>query len=102
MQHVSGLEDLKQGDFTWEVESKVLPDGTIKPGRGIMLDAEFVPEIELLHPNAAYDNRRNIFGLHLEEVANQIGIPVRSVPTGFNVIVSRVFVEQDFDMWQLG
>lgn len=96
------VEYLKQGGFTWQQEPKVNPDGTITPGKGIMLNGELVPELELIHPNAAYDNRRNIFGLHTAKRANELGIPVRSVPTGFNVIVSRVFVEQDFDMWELG
>jgi len=93
---------LKQGGFTWQQEPVVNPDGTITPGKGIMLNGKLVPELQLIHPNAAYDNRRNIFGLHTAKRANELGIPVRSVPTGFNVIVSRVFVKQDFDMWELG
>jgi ABC-type transport system substrate-binding protein len=96
------VEYLKMGGFTWQVEPEVLPDGTIKAGRGIMLDGQLVPEIEMIHPNAAYDNRRNIFGLQIAKAANTLGIPLRNVPTGFNVIVSRVFDEQDFDMWSLG
>lgn len=96
------VEYLKQGGFTWEVEPAVNPDGTIKAGRGIKLDGQLVPEIEYIHPNAAYDNRRNIFGLQVSKAANTLGIPLRNVPTGFNVIVSRVFDEQDFDMWSLG
>jgi ABC-type transport system substrate-binding protein len=96
------VEYLKEGGFTWQQEPQVNPDGTITPGKGIMLNGELIPEIELIHPNAAYDNRRNIFGLHVAKRANTLGIPIRSVPTGFNVIVSRVFIEQDFDMWELG
>jgi len=96
------VEYLKQGGFSWEVEPEVLPDGTIKPGKGLMLNGVKVPEIELIHPNPAYDNKRNIFGLHVAKVLNEVGIPLRNVPTGFRVIVSRVFVEQDFDMWELG
>jgi len=96
------VEYLEMGGFTWEVKPEVLPDGTIKAGRGIKLDGQLVPEIEYIHPNAAYDNRRNIFGLQVSKAANTLGIPLRNVPTGFNVIVSRVFDEQDFDMWSLG
>lgn len=96
------VEYLKQGGFTWQVEPQVTEDGQVIPGKGIMLNGELVPEVELIHPNAAYDNRRNIFGLHVARRANTLGIPLRSVPTGFNVIVSRVFTEQDFDMWELG
>jgi len=96
------VEYLKQGGFTWDQEPQVTEDGKVIPGKGLRYNGELVKEIELIHPNAAYDNRRNIFGLHVAKRANLLGIPVRSVPTGFNVIVSRVFVQQDFDMWELG
>lgn len=61
-----------------------------------------IPQLELLHPNAAYDNNRNIFGLHIVDRLQKLGVPVRDVPAGFNNIVTLVFDEQDFDMWQLG
>ncbi len=61
-----------------------------------------ITEMELLHPNAAYDNNRNIFGLHIVDRLQKLGFPVRDVPAGFNNIVTLVFDEQDFDMWQLG
>jgi len=98
------VEYLKAGGFSWPAgqEPEVLPDGTIKPGKGIMLDGVPLKEIEFIHPNPAYDNKRNIFGLHVTKVANELGIPVRNVPTGFRVIVTRVFDQQDFDMWSLG
>jgi ABC-type transport system substrate-binding protein len=61
-----------------------------------------IAQQELLHPNAAYDNNRNIFGLHIVDRLQKLGVPVRDVPAGFNNIVTLVFDEQDFDMWQLG
>lgn len=61
-----------------------------------------IEQLELLHPNAAYDNNRNIFGLHINDRLNKLGVPVRDVPAGFNNIVTQVFAQQDFDMWQLG
>lgn len=61
-----------------------------------------IGQLELLHPNAAYDNNRNIFGLHIVDRLQKLGVPVRDVPAGFNNIVTLVFDEQDFDMWQLG
>ncbi len=61
-----------------------------------------IRQLELLHPNAAYDNNRNIYGLHINDRLNKLGIPVRDVPAGFNNIVTLVFAQQDFDMWQLG
>jgi len=63
---------------------------------------EKMKEFEFIHPNAAYDNRRYLFGVRIDGWLNQVGIPARSVPTGFNVIVTKVFDEQDFDMWSLG
>lgn len=61
-----------------------------------------IPQLELLHPNAAYDNNRNIFGLHITDRLQKLGVPITDVPAGFNNIVTRVFDLQDFDMWQLG
>ncbi len=55
-----------------------------------------------IYPNSAYDPRRALFGVQVEKWANQVGIPVRGVPTGFNVIVTKIFDEQDFDWWSLG
>jgi len=75
----------------------------VTPGRGIIdPEGNKVPLLEHLHPNAAYDNNRNIFGLHIVDRMNLLGIPVRDVPAGFNNIVTLVFDEQDFDQWQLG
>ncbi len=61
-----------------------------------------MPTANFIYPNSAYDPRRALFGVQTEKWLNQIGIPVRGVPTGFNVIVTKVFDEQDFDVWSLG
>jgi len=61
-----------------------------------------MPTVNFIYPNSAYDPRRALFGVQTEKWVNQIGIPVRGVPTGFNVIVTKVFDEQDFDVWSLG
>lgn len=63
---------------------------------------EKMKEFEFIFPNAAYDNRRYTFGIRTDGWMNQIGIPSRPVPTGFNVIVTLVFDEQNFDIWSLG
>jgi len=78
--------------------------GFVFEGGRLARDPEGNPigQLELLHPNAAYDNNRNIFGLHIVDRLQKLGIPVRDVPAGFNNIVTLVFDEQDFDMWQLG
>ncbi|MCS6903321.1 MAG: hypothetical protein NZO41_03475, partial [Candidatus Bipolaricaulota bacterium] len=64
--------------------------------------ADKVPTFNFIYPNSAYDPRRALFGVQVEKWANQVGIPVRGVPTGFNVIVTKIFDEQDFDWWSLG
>lgn len=61
-----------------------------------------VPTINFIYPNSAYDPRRALLGVQTERWLNQAGVPVRGVPTGFNVIVTKVFDEQDFDVWSLG
>jgi ABC-type transport system substrate-binding protein len=61
-----------------------------------------MPTVNFIYPNSAYDPRRALFGVQTEKWLNQIGVPVRGVPTGFNVIVTKVFDEQDFDVWSLG
>jgi len=97
------VQYLKEEGFTWEQEPQVNPDGSVTPGRGIIdPEGNKVPLLEHLHPNAAYDNNRNIFGLHIVDRMNLLGIPVRDVPAGFNNIVTLVFDQQDFDQWQLG
>ncbi len=98
---------LKEAGFRWEREPRVdnpgTRDETILPGSGlIMPDGTPVPELELLAPSAGYDPLRSTFALYIEDWLNQVGIPVKANLTGFNVIVTRVFEEQDFDMWILG
>jgi len=61
-----------------------------------------MPTVNFIYPNSAYDPRRALFGVQTEKWLNQVGVPVRGVPTGFNVIVTKVFDEQDFDVWSLG
>ncbi|MCX8103665.1 MAG: ABC transporter substrate-binding protein [Candidatus Bipolaricaulota bacterium] len=61
-----------------------------------------MPTVNFIYPNSAYDPRRALLGVQTERWVNQVGIPVRGVPTGFNVIVTKVFDEQDFDVWSLG
>jgi len=97
------VQYLKEDGFTWEEEPYVDENGEVHAGKGL-IDPEGnpVPELEHLHPNAAYDNNRNIFGLHIVDRMSLLGATVRDVPAGFNNIVDLVFDKQDFDMWQLG
>jgi hypothetical protein len=64
--------------------------------------ANRVPTFNFIYPNSAYDPRRALLGVQTERWVNQMGIPARGVPTGFNVIVTKVFDDVDFDVWSLG
>jgi ABC-type transport system substrate-binding protein len=95
---------LKEAGFTWEVEPKWNTGNlAVDAGRGLkMPNGEPVPQLELLAPSAGYDPLRSTFAIWIERWLNEAGIPLRANLTGFNVIVAKVFTEQDFDMWMLG
>jgi ABC-type transport system substrate-binding protein len=57
----------------------------------------------LLAPGPGYDPLRATYALFIEDWANDLGVPVRAEPTGFNVIVDAVFTsDPQFDMYILG
>ena len=96
---------LKEAGFSWETEPRISEDGQFveQPGEGLtMPGGEPVPEMEVLSPSPGYDPLRSTFAIWIERWLNEIGIPLRANLTGFNVIVERVFNQQDFDMWILG
>ena len=96
---------LKEAGFTWETEPRLSEDGQFveQQGEGLaMPDGSPVPAMEVLAPSAGYDPLRSTFAIWIERWLNEIGIPLRANLTGFNVIVDRVFNQQDFDMWILG
>ena len=99
------VELLKSAGFTWETEPRVSEDGRFveQQGEGLrMPDGEPVPAMEVLAPSAGYDPLRSTFAIWIERWLNEIGIPLKANLTGFNVIVEKVFDQQDFDMWILG
>ena len=99
------VELLREAGFTWETEPRVSEDGQFieQPGEGLrMPDGEPVPAMEVLAPSPGYDPLRSTFAIWIERWVNEIGIPLRANLTGFNVIVEKVFDQQDFDMWILG
>ena len=101
----NAVDLLKSAGFTWEEEPVVSEDGQFieSPGKGLtMANGEPVPPIEIMAPSAGYDPLRSTFAIWIERWLNEVGIPVRANLTGFNVIVDRVFNQQDFDMWILG
>ena len=101
----TAVDQLKAGGFTWEVEPRLSEDGQFveQQGEGLtMPDGRPVPDMEVLAPSAGYDPLRSTFAIWIERWLNEVGIPLRANLTGFNVIVDRVFNQQDFDMWILG
>ena len=99
------VELLKSAGFTWEKEPRLSEDGQFveQQGEGLMMpNGEPAPTMEILAPSAGYDPLRSTFAIWIERWLNEIGVPVRANLTGFNVIVEKVFDQQDFDMWILG
>ncbi|MDE0603749.1 MAG: ABC transporter substrate-binding protein [bacterium] len=99
------VELLKGAGFTWEVEPRMSEDGAFMEQRGEglrMPNGEPVPSMSLLAPSAGYDPLRSTFAIWIERWMNEAGIPLRADLTGFNLIVEKVFNQQDFDMWILG
>ena len=99
------VELLKAAGFAWDVEPRVSDDGNFieQPGQGLrMPNGEPVPAMEVLAPSPGYDPLRSTFAIWIERWLSEVGIPLRANLTGFNVIVEKVFTQQDFDMWILG
>ena len=96
---------LKEAGFTWDVEPRVSEDGRFveQQGEGLrMPNGEPIPEMTVLAPSPGYDPLRSTFAIWIERWLTEVGIPVRADLTGFNLIVDKVFNQQDFDMWILG
>lgn len=96
---------LKKAGFTWETEPKIIDAAKNKyePGDGIkMPDGTPMKRIEMLAPAPGYDPLRSTFALWIERWVQDLGIPLRAKLTDFNVIATKAFDEQDFDMYMLG
>ena len=99
------VELLKEAGFTWETEPRISEDGNFveQQGEGLkMPNGEPVPAMEVMAPSPGYDPLRSTFAIWIERWLTEVGIPLRANLTGFNVIVDKVFNQQDFDMWILG
>ena len=99
------MQLLKDAGFTWETEPRVSEDGRFveQAGEGLrMPNGEPMPEMDILAPSPGYDPLRSTFAIWIERWLNEVGIPVRADLTGFNLIVDKVFTNQEFDMWILG
>lgn len=95
---------LEQRGYTWEGDRKpVWEDQQVTPGgQLIMPDGTPVPQLTLIAPSAGYDPLRSTFAIWIETWLNEFGIPTRAELAGFNVLVPRIFTEQNFDMYILG
>ena len=96
---------LKGAGFTWETEPRMSDDGNFieQRGEGLkMPNGDPVPSLNLLAPSAGYDPLRSTFAIWIERWLNEVGIPLRADLTGFNLIVEKVYSQQNFDMWILG
>lgn len=96
---------LKQAGFSWRKEPVVrdAKNDQYEPGEGLILpDGQPLQPFEMLAPSPGYDPLRATFALWIERWAQEIGIPLRVRLTDFNTISTRVFDDQDFDMYMLG
>ncbi len=96
---------LKEAGFTWETEPRVSEDGRFveQKGEGLKLpNGDPIPAMTVLAPSPGYDPLRSTFAIWIERWLNEVGIPLQADLTGFNLIVEKVFDQQDFDLWLLG
>lgn len=98
----AAVKVLKAGGFTWDTEPQADAQKITVVGKGLKFKGQPVKDIELLCPHTGYDPFRSTFCQHAERRLQLMGIPLRANLTGFNIIVSKVFDDQKFDMWVLG
>jgi hypothetical protein len=65
-------------------------------------NGELMQEIVILGPGPSYDPIRATFNQWISEWMRELGMPVESELTGFNTILTPVFVEANFDIYILG
>jgi ABC-type transport system substrate-binding protein len=86
------------GEPTWDEENRsVVPAGGL-----LMPDGTPVPDLTLLSPGPGYDPMRSTFAIWIENWLNEFGIPLEAELEGFNEMVPKIFIDQDFDMYILG
>ena len=101
----SAVQILKDAGWTWDVEPAwdegnrdVIPKGEGLRGPG----GETMDPLTLLAPGPGYDPMRATYSLFIEEWASDLGIPLSAEPTGFSVIVDKVFVGDPLLVRRLG
>ena len=117
----TAIQILKDAGYTWETEPGFADEeGNVspEPGEGLTFsagsgligpDGEPIQQMELVAPTASYDPLRATFSNYISGVAQEMGIPIVTIPTDFNKIVNDVFALDeenqyisDFDMFILG
>jgi ABC-type transport system substrate-binding protein len=102
----TAIDILTKAGYTWEGGVKPAWDAKNKlviPGGALLMpDGKPVKTLELLAPTYSYDPMRSTFAIWIETWCNEMGIPVKAKLSGFNVIIQKVFSEQDFDIYILG
>jgi ABC-type transport system substrate-binding protein len=102
----AAISTLEQAGFSWEGGTKPSFDAennsVVAGGRLLMPDGTPVPELDLWAPNAGYDPLRSTFAIWIETWLNELGIPVKAQLAGFNELITRIYTDQDFDMYILG
>ena len=94
---------LKANGYTWDKEPTWnADDRRVVPGSGLKKGGVAVRNMELLAPSAGYDPLRATAAIWIEQWLRDAGIPITANLTGFNVIVDKVFTNQDFDIQMLG
>ena len=98
------IQILKDAGWTWDVEPEWNADNldVIPKGEGLKLNGESIGDLTVLAPGPGYDPLRATYSLFIEDWAQDLGIPLSAEPTGFNVIVEKVFGPVDWDMYILG
>jgi ABC-type transport system substrate-binding protein len=102
----TAVQLLEDAGYTWDTKPVWDPDNldALPKGEGLRSpNGDLIPEMTLLAPGPGYDPLRATYALFIEDWANDLGVPVRAEPTGFNVIVDAVFTtDPQFDMYILG
>jgi ABC-type transport system substrate-binding protein len=95
---------LLDAGWTWTEEPVYNEDTeSVDGGTGILMpNGEPMPETTILGPGPAYDPQRASFNQWISEWMRQLGMPVESELTGFNTILTPVFISAEFDMYILG
>jgi len=95
---------LRDAGYTWDKEPVWNEETSgVDPGHGLkMPDGQYMPEVSLHAPKAAYDPLRASTAIYIEQVSRSMGIPVTTKLIEYNDLVVDVYGTGAFDMALLG